>query len=186
MLLPSKSSSLKSNRLILLISVRQKEFLKVKGFQVAPAELEGHLLDHSDVNDVGVVGVPDEFSGELPLAFVALQPAALDRIKSDPGEEARLKGALKKVGFPTCAIAPTLDRRPNYYSNEIERQFVSDVKTRYKWLDGGVEFVDAVPKTPSGKILVRAFTPSLPCTALTTSFLFHFSAVFCVTAPERL
>ena len=33
---------------------------------------------------------------------------------------------------------------------------VSDVKVKYKWLDGGVEFVDAIPKNPSGKILVRA------------------------------
>ena len=34
---------------------------------------------------------------------------------------------------------------------------VSDHKVRYKWLDGGVEFVNVIPKNPSGKILVRSF-----------------------------
>jgi acyl-coenzyme A synthetase/AMP-(fatty) acid ligase len=32
---------------------------------------------------------------------------------------------------------------------------VEDHKARYKWLKGGVEFVDAIPKSPSGKILRR-------------------------------
>ena len=27
--------------------------------------------------------------------------------------------------------------------------------TKYKWLEGGVKFVDAIPKNPSGKILKR-------------------------------
>jgi len=36
--------------------------MKVKGFQVAPAELEGCLLDHPDVSNACVVGVPDDYS----------------------------------------------------------------------------------------------------------------------------
>lgn len=36
-------------------------WVKVKGFQVAPAELEGCLLDHPDVSNTCVVGVPDEY-----------------------------------------------------------------------------------------------------------------------------
>jgi acyl-coenzyme A synthetase/AMP-(fatty) acid ligase len=32
---------------------------------------------------------------------------------------------------------------------------VEDHKSRYKWLKGGVEFIDVVPKSPSGKILRR-------------------------------
>jgi len=32
---------------------------------------------------------------------------------------------------------------------------VSDQKIRYKWLDGGVFFIDTIPKNPSGKILRR-------------------------------
>lgn len=32
---------------------------------------------------------------------------------------------------------------------------VQDHKARYKWLKGGVEFIDTIPKSPSGKILRR-------------------------------
>lgn len=55
---------------------RLKELIKYKGFQVAPAELEAILLNHPQVRDVGVVGIPDELSGELPLAFVVLHDGA--------------------------------------------------------------------------------------------------------------
>jgi acyl-coenzyme A synthetase/AMP-(fatty) acid ligase len=36
---------------------RKKELIKVKGLQVAPAELEALLLDHPDVQDAAVIGV---------------------------------------------------------------------------------------------------------------------------------
>jgi acyl-CoA synthetase (AMP-forming)/AMP-acid ligase II len=49
---------------------RLKELIKVKGFQVAPAELEALLLEHPAVADAAVVGSPDEESGEVPKAFV--------------------------------------------------------------------------------------------------------------------
>lgn len=35
------------------------------------------------------------------------------------------------------------------------RKFVEENKARHKWLDGGVEFIDVIPKTASGKILRR-------------------------------
>lgn len=49
---------------------RLKELIKVKGMQVAPAELEAHLLTHPAVADCAVIPVPDEAAGELPKAFV--------------------------------------------------------------------------------------------------------------------
>ncbi|KAK5648569.1 hypothetical protein RI129_003461 [Pyrocoelia pectoralis] len=52
---------------------RIKDIIKYKGFQVAPAELEDLLLSHLAVRDCGVIGVPDERAGELPLAFVVRQ-----------------------------------------------------------------------------------------------------------------
>ncbi|KAF4466254.1 4-coumarate-- ligase 7 [Fusarium albosuccineum] len=55
---------------------RIKELIKVKGHQVAPAELEAHLLDHPYVSDCAVIGVADERSGEVPLAFVVKSKAA--------------------------------------------------------------------------------------------------------------
>ena len=49
---------------------RIKELIKVKGLQVAPAELEAFLLTHPYVADVAVIPVPDDRAGELPKAFI--------------------------------------------------------------------------------------------------------------------
>ncbi|KAL0829355.1 hypothetical protein ABMA28_004135 [Loxostege sticticalis] len=57
----------------LYITDRIKELIKVKGMQVAPAELEGILRCHPAVQDAGVVGIPHEFYGEVPKAFVILK-----------------------------------------------------------------------------------------------------------------
>jgi acyl-coenzyme A synthetase/AMP-(fatty) acid ligase len=53
---------------------RIKEMIKVKGQQVAPAELESLLLGHVSIADCAVVGVPDSASGERPKAYVVLKP----------------------------------------------------------------------------------------------------------------
>lgn len=54
----------------LYITDRLKELIKVKGFQVAPAELEALLLTHPAITDAAVIGVPDAQSGEVPMAFI--------------------------------------------------------------------------------------------------------------------
>ena len=43
---------------------------------MAPAELENLLLTHPQIADAGVVGLPDELAGELPLAWVVRKPDA--------------------------------------------------------------------------------------------------------------
>jgi 4-coumarate--CoA ligase len=53
------------------ITDRVKELIKYKGFQVPPAELEGKLLAHPNINDVAVVGIwDDDQATELPRAYV--------------------------------------------------------------------------------------------------------------------
>jgi len=54
----------------IFITDRLKELIKVKGFQVAPAELEGLLLTHPSVADAAVIGRPHERDGETPVAYV--------------------------------------------------------------------------------------------------------------------
>jgi acyl-CoA synthetase (AMP-forming)/AMP-acid ligase II len=103
---------------------RIKELIKVKGLQVAPAELEAHLLAHPAVADCTVIPVPDDRAGEVPKAFVV-----------------KAQGAAIEDG----------DR---VLIRDIKRH-VEKSKARHKWLDGGVEFVDEIPKSPSGKILRR-------------------------------
>ena len=53
---------------------RSKEMIKVKGFQVAPAEVEAVLHGHPSVLDCAVFGVADEQAGEVPVAAVQLDP----------------------------------------------------------------------------------------------------------------
>lgn len=52
------------------ITDRLKELIKVKGYQVPPAELEAILRTHPDISDAAVVGVPHAKNGEAPRAFV--------------------------------------------------------------------------------------------------------------------
>jgi acyl-coenzyme A synthetase/AMP-(fatty) acid ligase len=35
------------------------------------------------------------------------------------------------------------------------QKHVQEHKAKHKWLAGGIEFIDAIPKSPSGKILRR-------------------------------
>jgi 4-coumarate--CoA ligase len=106
----------------LYIVDRLKELIKVKGFQVPPAELEALLLQHSAVADAAVIGVPDEEAGEVPKAFV-----------------------VKKGGQEV--------------SQEDLKAFVAEHVATYKRLHH-VAFVDAIPKSASGKILRRELRAS--------------------------
>jgi acyl-coenzyme A synthetase/AMP-(fatty) acid ligase len=45
--------------------------IKVRGFQVAPAEIEAVLHSHPAVADCAVFGVPDALGGEAVIAAVA-------------------------------------------------------------------------------------------------------------------
>ena len=58
---------------MLTITDRIKEMIKVKGIGVAPAEIEDLLLGHPKIEDVAVMGVPDDYAGEVPKAFVVLK-----------------------------------------------------------------------------------------------------------------
>lgn len=55
-----------------------QELIKVRGFQVAPPELEGVLLGHPDIVDVAVIGLPAprNSDAELPRAYVVRSPAS--------------------------------------------------------------------------------------------------------------
>lgn len=92
--------------------------------QVAPAELEAHLLAHDYVADCAVIPVPDDAAGEVPKAYV-VKSQSIGLEESD----VMVKRAIMK---------------------HVEKE-----KSRHKWLKGGVEFIEEIPKSASGKILRR-------------------------------
>ncbi|KRE34748.1 fatty acid--CoA ligase [Mycobacterium sp. Soil538] len=49
---------------------RKKDMFIVGGFNAYPAEIEGFLLEHPDVAQAAVIGVPDERLGQVGKAFV--------------------------------------------------------------------------------------------------------------------
>ncbi|KAL1857999.1 hypothetical protein Plec18170_003223 [Paecilomyces lecythidis] len=96
------------------------------GHQVAPAELEACLLEHSLVADAAVIPIPDPVAGEVPKAYIVPVGGG----KSLSAEQSiRLKREIV--------------------------EHVKEKKARYKWLKGGVELVEDIPKSPTGKILRR-------------------------------
>ena len=103
---------------MITITDRIKEMIKVNGIGVAPAELEDLLLGNPKVEDVAVIGIPDDRAGEVPKAFVALK----DGVEGGRELEKELIG------------------------------YVKEKKVRHKWINA-VDFVPAIPKSASGKIL---------------------------------
>jgi acyl-CoA synthetase (AMP-forming)/AMP-acid ligase II len=105
----------------LRITDRSKEMIKVRGFQVAPAEVEAVLHGHPLVADCAVFGVPDPADGEAIVAAVTVNA---------PVEAAEL---IALVGANLASY-----KRPRR-----------------------VEFVDEIPRLPSGKVLRRVLKERL-------------------------
>lgn len=96
---------------------RKKDMILVSGFNVYPSEIENIVSAHPGVLECGVVGVPDEKSGQAVKVVI---------VKKDP----------------SLTVESVLAH--------CKRQL-----TGYK-VPRHVEFRDALPKTPIGKILRRA------------------------------
>ena len=104
------------------ITDRLKELIKYKGFQVAPAELEGLLLSHPMINDVAVVGIYDkDIASEVPRAYVVVKAGVqqskqtaediLSWLNGKVANAKRLRGGIIFVGeIPKSASGKILRR----------------------------------------------------------------------------
>ncbi|KAG1882796.1 hypothetical protein F4604DRAFT_353071 [Suillus subluteus] len=112
---------------VLFFEDRAKDTLKVSGLQVSPVEIENTLLVHPDklIIDASVAGV----SGGRTLD---------ERI---PRAWVVLSPEGHKLG--ASATMAKLD------------VWVRESLSKYKWLRGGIEVVDMIPKSPTGKVLRR-------------------------------
>ncbi|MEX0342843.1 MAG: long-chain fatty acid--CoA ligase [Erythrobacter sp.] len=53
---------------------RIKDMIAVGGFKVFPSQVEDVLLEHEAVKEALVIGRPDAYRGEVPVAYVTLNP----------------------------------------------------------------------------------------------------------------
>jgi 4-coumarate--CoA ligase len=89
---------------VFFVTDRLKELIKVKGFQVAPAELEEIIRDFPNVADAAVIGVPHPVNGEAPRAYIVPKKdtkvnikALEEYIKSKVAHYKQLKGGVAVV-----------------------------------------------------------------------------------------
>ena len=93
----------------LRITDRSKEMIKVRGFQVAPAEIEAVLHGHPAVEDCAVFGVPDGADGESVVAAVATrEPVDAAELSARVGESLASYKRLSHVVF-----VPEIPRLPS-------------------------------------------------------------------------
>ena len=58
------------------ITDRKKDMFIVGGFNAYPAEIDNAIRLHADVQDVAVIGIPDQRLGEVGMAFIVRRPSA--------------------------------------------------------------------------------------------------------------
>nr|AWT62853.1 red firefly luciferase [synthetic construct]QDB06007.1 red luciferase [synthetic construct] len=97
---------------------RLKSLIKYKGYQVPPAELESVLLQHPNIRDAGVAGVPDSEAGELPGAVVVMEKGKtmtekeiVDYVNSQVVNHKRLRGGVRFVDEVPKGLTGKIDAK---------------------------------------------------------------------------
>jgi acyl-CoA synthetase (AMP-forming)/AMP-acid ligase II len=109
----------------LRLTDRFKEMIKVRGFQVAPAEVEAVLLGHPAVADCAVFGTPDPDSGEAVVAAVQPEPGAT----VDPAELITLIGD-RLASYKRPARIVFADEIPRLPSGKVLRRVLKEAHGR--------------------------------------------------------
>jgi acyl-CoA synthetase (AMP-forming)/AMP-acid ligase II len=97
------------------VTDRLKELIKVKGYQVAPAELEALLLTHPKIADAAVIPIADEQAGQRPKAFIVVtEPTSSEEVIEFVDAHVAHYKRLAAVAF--------IDRIPKSPSGKILRR----------------------------------------------------------------
>ncbi len=96
---------------------RIKDMISVGGFKVFPSQIEDVLYAHPAVKEALVIGIPDDYMGERPKAFVALEAnAAADAgelcawVNTRIGKHERVADVVIRASLPKTMIGK-LDRK---------------------------------------------------------------------------
>jgi long-chain acyl-CoA synthetase len=110
------------------ITDRCKEMIKVRGFQVAPAEVEGVLLSHPAVADCGVFGIPDPADGEAVIAAVAARGPASRASTGSPASPAEMIAFVgeRLASYKRPSRIVLVDEIPRLPSGKLLRRVLKD------------------------------------------------------------
>lgn len=97
---------------------RIKDMIAVGGFKVFPSQVEDVLQTHPAIRDVLVIGVPDDYHGEVPRAYATLQPdqeaptaeALRDWLNTRVGKHERVDQVVIRKELPVTMVGK-LDRK---------------------------------------------------------------------------
>ncbi len=94
---------------------RLKDMIAVGGFKVFPSQIEDILYKHPAVKEALVIGIPDPYSGERPMAYVTLNEAAegaelLAWLNPQLGKHERVADVVVRQELPKTMIGK-LDRK---------------------------------------------------------------------------
>ena len=96
---------------------RIKDMIAVGGFKVFPSQVEAVLQEHPAIKEVLVIGVPDEYLGEVPRAYVTLREGAVasgsdlrDWLNARIGKHERVDQVVVREAMPKTMIGK-LDRK---------------------------------------------------------------------------
>ncbi|HET9980145.1 MAG TPA: acyl-CoA synthetase, partial [Ktedonobacterales bacterium] len=95
---------------------RIKDVIISGGENISSIEVEGVLLRHPAVQEVAVVGMPDEQWGEAPHAFVVLKPGA-----SATSDELRQFVYDRMAHFKTPRAVHFVDELPKTATGKIQK-----------------------------------------------------------------
>lgn len=95
---------------------RYKEIIRVGGENFAPEEVEGMLVEHAEVEQVSLVGMPDETYGEIPVAVIRSRPG------SELGvEEVREYLSGRVAGFKIPRRVEEVEEFPMTESGKVQK-----------------------------------------------------------------
>lgn len=100
---------------------RSDDVISSAGYRIGPFEVESSLIEHEAVQEVAVVGKPDEAKGEIVKAYVVLKDAYKNQASDTLAEELSLfvKNRLSKHQYPR--EIEFIDELPKTQSGKIQR-----------------------------------------------------------------